>query len=122
MTMQASISLILLLIIKLYSFVNYSPIFKITTKERLFPDSAHHFRYKECYRSWLFPGCAYPRILKTLVIDPGCFRVAYTYFSCFRIKMYVIDPGYFQVAYTTSSSSWRELGVIDPGYFQVAYT
>ena len=52
----------------------------------------------------------------------GYFRVAYTYFSCFRIKMYAIDPGYFQVAYTTSSSSWRELGVIDPGYFQVAYT
>ena len=66
--------LILFLILKLYSFVNHSSIFRITTKERKnMVDSGfvnygvsglripviHPHDTAMSYRHWLFPGCVY---------------------------------------------------------------
>ena len=57
--------LILFLILRKYFFVNWSPMFRITTKE-----------------------------------NHGYFQVAYTAHDITNIIMIVIDPGYFRVAYT----------------------
>lgn len=55
------------------------------------------------YRPWLSPGCVDPNLSNVhwyKVIDPGYFRVAYTYQHLEGIPANVIDPGYFWVAYT----------------------
>ena len=71
--------LILFLILKKYSFVNHSHIFRITTKERK-NMVVFWFVGFGCYIPWLFSGSVYQQqvISWNQVIDPGCFQVAYT--------------------------------------------
>ena len=94
--------LILFLILKKYSFVNHSHIFRITTKERK-NMVVFWFVGFGCYIPWLFSGSVYQQqvISWNQVIDPGCFQVAYTNSGKQKRMDCVIDPGCFQVAYTT---------------------
>ena len=56
------------------------------------------------------------------VIDPGCFRVAYTWAPFVLKPLRVIDPGHFRVVYTLYGSITSWMPVIDPGHFRVVYT
>ena len=79
--------LILFLILRKYFFVNWSPIFRITTKE-------NHGYFQVAYTAHDITN------IIMIVIDPGYFRVAYTLSNAKPFRSLVIDPGYFRVAYT----------------------
>ena len=114
--------LILFLILKKYSFVNQSHIFRITTKERK-NMVVFWFVGFGCYIPWLFSGSVYQQqvISWNQVIDPGYFQVAYTLIGILYSCSMVIDPGCFLVAYINAVAIVDLESVIDPGCFLVAY-